>query len=135
MPHDCEGHLTYPAGAASAGPSARSEMGRVSRTRRQCVTTTVTAPYDGPSRPASIAQAFLAQAVEGAGVARPEGTLSLLVVVEPAAIRALLRWCRAHMVAVNLTLASQIVATRLQSSTKRQRNARECTDETDELYK
>ena len=41
----------------------------------------------------AIALTFVAQAVEGAGVARPEGTLSLLVVEESAGIESLLRWC------------------------------------------
>jgi len=59
----------------------------------------------------AIALTFVAQAVEGAGVARTEGTFSLLVVEQPAGVGpGLLRWRRAGGAVTAATSSAETAA-------------------------
>jgi hypothetical protein len=72
------GHCDLQAKKRAPAVSGLIKSDRLTRgDRRPYVTTMVTVHRLWPS---SIAQVFFPQAVEGAGVARPEGTLSLLIV-------------------------------------------------------
>ena len=71
------------------------------------------------SRPPTIAQAFGSQPLDGPLVATAKRALALLVVIGGRSRAGTAPVAgSAHMVAVDLTLGSQIVAARLQSSTK-----------------